>query len=150
MYTGTVRDTHFDFNDDGLSAGFIDTQAHGTFGASLVSIFYEFMPAQAPTDHPCTGTNELYLVLMYSKAVTTFKNGDQLYADTASGEMCLNLASGDYKGVATGSFIGGTGRFADATGGFVTPFEGKNLSLPAVGFGFGSFQGVIDGTVNLH
>lgn len=149
-YTGTVRDTVFDMNDDGFTANFVDGQAKGTFGASMVSIFSEFELADAPIGHSCSGDFDLYAELMYAKAVTTFSNGDQLYATTNGGWLCLDLLSGNYDGEATGIFMGGTGRFADATGDFVTPFAGKNLSLLEVGFGFGSFRGVIEGTVDRH
>jgi hypothetical protein len=146
-YTGTVRDTPFDTNGDGLFADFVDGRSRGTFGPSMTTILTEFAPPAEAVENSCGG---IYLELMYSKAVTTFKNGDQLYAEAYSGSLCLNPVTGDFEGAATGIFIGGTGRFANASGDFVSPFEGRNLSLLEVGFGFGSIQGTIEATIDLR
>ena len=56
----------------------------------------------------------LYAVIAYSKPITTFKNGDQLWGDL-TGEICLDTVSGEFSGSGEGAYTGGTGRFAGAT-----------------------------------
>ncbi|MEJ2522378.1 MAG: hypothetical protein P8080_05790 [Gammaproteobacteria bacterium] len=91
----------------------------------------------------------LYLVFAYSKPVINFKNGDQLWGDITSGDMCMDTVTGEFSGSAVGVYTGGTGRFYDAAGSFTVEFSGTNLTLPTLGVGFGPIYGTLEGTLDL-
>jgi hypothetical protein len=124
--------------------------AKGSFGAESVAIVVRFDPFATPTKHFCDA-DETYFGITYGRAITTFKDGSQLYATVFPGEdsyMCLDEVFGDYEGSVVGVFIGGTGLFENASGPYVSPFKGQNLTSAAADeFPFraitGSFEGVV-------
>lgn len=149
-YKGTILELATDFNNDGMKANVVQAPSKGSFGASMATIVTEFVP-YPPLFGTCPSTDDLYLVVMYSSGITSFSNGDQLDASIDSGWMCLDMVTGEFEGIAYGTFAGGTGRFVNATGEFVSPFNGKNLSIalfkPA---GLARIEGEIEGTVDLN
>jgi len=64
----------------------------------------------------------------HANAVSTYSTGEQLYSSSVDGYLCLDLVTGDFEGLATGEFDGGTGRFANAHGNFESRFSGRNLN----------------------
>jgi len=145
-YTGTVLDTAIDINHDGNPANVVYGQSRGSFGASMTTIVTEFAVAEGTCDSP----SAVYLSVVHSTAIITFANDDQAYTVIDSGWMCLDFADGNYTGAVNGRFDGGTGRFENASGDFVSKFDGRNLTLLTLGFGFGSIQGTTSGTIDLH
>jgi hypothetical protein len=144
-WAGTVTDIAIDTNGDGLFADLIDADVKGSFGASSMGVFTEFYFAGF-----CDDEQKVFnLNILYSKPVTTFSNGDQLWGNITAGSMCLNTETGEFSGDAEGNYTGGTGRFADATGWFVVDFEGTNLTLPEGLPGFGAIRGTTNGAVEL-
>ncbi|MGD9388099.1 MAG: hypothetical protein PVI87_07710 [Gammaproteobacteria bacterium] len=145
-YWGAGIETAVDSNQDGLLLSLSMTEAKGSFGASSAYITSEF--AVDPTVQcPDDGDDYLPLVLFQSTGVLSFANGDQLYAVGTGGEMCLNLDTGYYSGDAEGFYMGGTGRFAGATGSYTSTYSGQNLE-PFLS-GFRSITGTIEGRVIL-
>ena len=145
-YWGSGIETAVDSNQDGLLLSLSMTEAKGSFGASSAYITSEFAvdpSVQCPDDDD----EYLPLVLFQSTGVLSFSNGDQLYAYGTGGEMCLNLDTGFYSGDAEGVYIGGTGRFAGATGTYRSTYSGQNLE-PFLS-GFRSITGTIEGRVIL-
>jgi len=128
-----------------LVANYIDAQVKGSFGPASMGVLSEFAFAGF-----CDAEETvLYVVIAYSKPITTFKNGDQLWGDITTGDMCLDTVSGEFLGSAEGLYTGGTGRFDGATGSFVVNFGGINLTVPTLGVGFGAIYGDSEGTVIL-
>ena len=128
-----------------LVANSIDAQAKRSFGPASLGVLSEFSFAGFCDVEETV----LYLMIAYSKPITTFKNGDQLWGEFASGDMCLDTVTGEFYGSGQGVFTGGTGRFAGASGPFMVDFGGKNLTIATLGVGFGAIYGEIDGTVIL-
>ena len=128
-----------------LLANFIDAQVSGSFGPASMGVLSEFTFAGF-----CDAEETvLYLVMVYSKPITTFKNGDQLWGDITSGDMCLDTVTGEFSGSGQGLYTGGTGRFDGATGSFFVEFAGTNLTLPTLGVGYGVIYGRSEGTIDL-
>jgi hypothetical protein len=82
----------------------------------------------------------------------TFPNGDQYYARILTSTLCYYNSVGGFIGSATISIVGGTGKFAGASGnienstvGFFQVFD-ANANPPQ---GFGSFSGEFTGTLTL-
>jgi len=149
-YKGTILDLATDYNGDGMTANVVQAPSKGSFGASMATIVTEFVP-YPPLFGTCPSDDDMYTVVMYSSGIASFSNGDQLDVSVDSGWMCLDMVTGEFEGVAYGVFVGGTGRFTNATGDFVSPFSGKNLAIaqlkPA---SVARIEGEIEGTVNLN
>ena len=151
-WSGTVVETGIDVvvDDFGLSANLIDAQASGSFGASNLSVFSEFVPGEFLCDANGDGLPDegvLPLVFAFAKPVVTFSTGDQLWGHLTEGSGCLNAITGYFSGEGEGLFDGGTGRFAGATGSFFVTFTGDNITLPDLGVGFGSIRGEVEGSI---
>lgn len=151
-YWGSGIETAVDSDQDpfGLKLSLTMAEAKGSFGASSAYITSEF--AVDPTITCPAGY--LPLRLFQSTSVVNFANGDQLFGSVSDGEMCLDFdpmtgsGSGYYFGDAKGEYVGGTGRFASATGAFYSTYTGFNLE-PAL-TGFRSITGEIKGRVVLR
>jgi hypothetical protein len=147
-YDGTFLDTSFDINEDGFFTDVVRGSGQGTFGQSDTVIVTEFLPLGVTGE--CASEDDLRLIVIYSKGVATYSKGEQLYTSSGGGYICVDLATGDYEGLATGVFDGGTGRFENAYGNFETRFSGRNLTFPVgLPFGFGSINGVTTGLLYL-
>lgn len=149
-YKGTILELATDFNNDGMKANVVEAPSKGSFGASTATIVTEFVP-YPPLFGTCPSEDDLYTVVMYSSGITSFSNGDQLDASVDSGWMCIDMVTGEFEGIAYGVFVGGTGRFANATGDFVAPFSGKNLGVAlSKPTAVSHIEGEIEGTVELN
>lgn len=150
-YWGSGIETAVDSDQDpfGLKLSLSMAHAKGSFGPVSAYITSEF--AFDPTIECPTGY--LPLRLFQSTTITNFADGDQLFGSVYDGEMCLDLdpytgmGTGYYFGDADGEYIGGTGRFAGATGSFHSEYTGYNLEPGLTGFR--SIEGTIEGTVIL-
>ena len=151
-YAGSGFDTATDNFDDGLRVNISVAQAKGSFGATRTEVAAEFMEPIEEFD--CNDGYGLKLGVLYSAPVITFEKLDQLLGFSwQTGWMCVNTDTGHYYGQIEGIFRGGTGRFANATGTWVTDFEGFDLEPPFLipnPSGFRSFSGVFKGNVDLH
>ena len=149
-YTGTVDHIAVDSNVDGIPANVVHGQSKGSFGPTMVSIVSEYVP-YPPKFGTCPSADDMYGIFMYSTGVVTFKNGDQLDANVEAGWLCVDMVTGIFEGETSGQFIGGTGRFANATGEFVSSFTGKEFEIallkPAA---VERIDGVVEGTINLE
>jgi hypothetical protein len=134
--------------DTGIQ-GFVDkvslttTTAQGTFGNSTLTITTEWLPEASVS---CPDAYPLKFALVYSASVVTVADQSQLFGISQNGWICASNA-GVYFGAVSGSYVGGTGRFKDATGEYVSEFNGAYLE-PNVSFR--SIRGTVDGTVTLH
>jgi len=148
-YTGTGHDLVPPVLGDPLPDNIVLADASGSFGAKSSVIVVKFGDPP-PVDDPCDA-GYTFLGVVYARAVTSFKDGSQLFATVIPGEqsyMCLNFVTGHYYGSVVGEFIGGVGRFEGASGPFVSPFDGYNLTSALAGeFPFRSIKGSFAGTV---
>ena len=123
----------------------VDADAKGSFGAKSAVIMsnfvLQFQDAPVP---PCEHAAQAYYLIGYANAVTSFKDGSQLYARgewSDNGWMCIDVNTGEFFGESYGKIVGGTGRFEGASGTYTSPFSGKQLIFPFVGtehFPFGT------------
>lgn len=80
---------------------------------------------------------------------STYPNGDQLYSRLLIRTQC-NDAQGLFTGSQTGQFLGGTGKYAGASGTFTQKFVGFPwVADQTVKQGFFSFSGTTKGTLFL-
>jgi hypothetical protein len=81
--------------------------------------------------------------LVYSASVSTFQDQSQLFGIAESGWICAT-EEGQYYGEVSGVYVGGTGRFSEASGNYVSKFNGQFLEP---NLAFRSIQGTAEGTV---
>src|SRR5210317_435853 len=149
-YQGALIPIPVDEDGDLSYGSVLDGQAKGTFGASMTHIVTEWTMTGMCDD------GYVFFELLHAAIVLTFSNGDQLFgAGTSDGWMCMDVyplgdVTGNFYGEAEGDFSHGTGRFEGATGSFLSPFSGTNITTRDFDYGFGPIRGTIDGTVHLH
>ena len=148
-YTGALVPIPVDENIDLTHASVLDGQAKGSFGASMTHIITEWTMIGLCDD------GYVLFELHHAAIVLTFSNGDQLFgAGTPSGWMCMDVypfgnLTGNFYGEAGGAFSHGTGRFEGATGSFLSPFSGTNITNKDFDYGFGPIRGTLEGTLTL-
>ena len=149
-YTGSLVPIPVDENADLTHATVLDGPANGTFGASMTHIITEWTMTGGMCDD-----GYLFFELDHAAIVLTFSNGDQLFgAGATSGWMCMDVypfgnLTGNFYGEAGGAFSHGTGRFEGATGSFLSPFSGTNITNKDFDYGFGPIRGTLEGTLTL-
>ena len=154
-YTGTGHDLVPPMLGDPLPDNIVTGDAKGSFGARSTTIVSKFSLVPPSGENPCAA-GFFYLGVAYARAVVTFQDGSQLFGTLipeGGSYMCLDMTpgnetDGEFVGHVVGVFIGGTGRFEGASGTFVAPFVGKNLTSSMFGeFPFRWISGAFDGTV---
>lgn len=143
--SGNFLDTSIDVNNDGMAGAMIMADAKGSGGGSFRG--YQEVMFVAPTGL-CDPTEAEVVFVAYS-IVRRFANGDLLFSNLVDGTSCLDPVSGLASVVVNAEFIGGTGRFANATGGYTLEYDAVVL-LPDFGGGIahGAFVGTVDGTLD--
>jgi hypothetical protein len=127
---------------DGFSIGIMLTEAKGTFGKSGFTILYEFaLDTDASVSCPA---GDLPLDLVRNVAILTTANLDQLWGWFTGGYLCVSPDMTRWVGGASGNWIGGTGRFQQATGEWTSSYSGANFDLES---GFETISGTLEGTI---
>jgi hypothetical protein len=147
-YNGTTFDAlSYDLSGNPSPVNVVRASGKGTFGQSDTASATQFVPDYIGV---CESNYDVRFTVVHSTDVSTYSTGEQLYASSVEGYLCVNSSTGDFEGMTTGEFDGGTGRFANAHGNFESPFSGRNLTLPAgLPYGFGSINGITTGTLYL-
>jgi hypothetical protein len=140
-YAGTGWDTHVDgFVPDGNNVSLTTGTGKGTLGNFTIAITTEFRLADTVA---CPDGFPLKYALVYSAVVSTFPDQSQLFGIAESGWICAT-GEGQYYGEVSGVYVGGTGRFREATGDYVSKFNGQFLEP---NLSFRSIEGDVEGTV---
>jgi hypothetical protein len=151
-YSGTVYDA-LDLTDTIVIS---EADAKGSFGATQVRVISKFTPfVPIPAPDPSCEPTETPLVMNYARSVTTFKDHSHMFVFWDRGWICVTpgpSGQASYRGWVIGHIVGGTGRFAGATGNVETGFGGIDISGPFVAEGplfpaLGSWAGTVHGTV---
>jgi len=140
-YAGTGWDTHVDgFAPDGNNVSLTTGTGKGTLGNFSIAITTEFRVEDTVA---CPDGFPLKYALVYSASVSTFQDQSQLFGIAESGWICAT-EEGQYYGEVSGVYVGGTGRFSEASGNYVSKFNGQFLEP---NLAFRSIQGTAEGTV---
>jgi hypothetical protein len=140
-YAGSGWDTHVDgFVPDGSNVSLTTGTAQGTFGNSTITITTEWVTDDTVT---CPAAYPLKYSLIYSASILTFPEQSQLFGIAQSGWICATN-EGVYYGEVTGAYVGGTGRFENVTGDYVSKFDGAYLEP---NLSFRSIRGTAEGRV---
>ena len=143
-YAGVGWATHVDgFVPDGANVDLTTGTVQGSFGASEITITTEFVPNP---ELSCPAGYTMKYALVYSATVLTMKDQSQLFGVSQTGWICAT-PGGVYFGEVSGAYVGGTGRFATATGDFVSKFEGAYLEP---NLHFRSIRGTVTGSLGKH
>jgi hypothetical protein len=151
-FAGTTVSTHLDLNDDNRSAFLSTTEVSGTLGKRRQQGVVE--PVSTGPTAECPGGVSIVDAqngVGWGAATATFPNGDQLYFQTLTRTACTD-ALGRFTGSDTFSIVGGTGKFAGASGNGELSFAGFFQAFDANAVppqGFGSVSGEFEGTLTL-
>ena len=144
--TGTLSSSTLDRNGDGVPANLSTFSGKSNFGEVHGSSSFEVTAFGAPVN--CE-PGELEAALVGTRDVRRFpENGDMVFLEVSDLLLCLNPSTGVFRLSSKGYFIGGTGRYSEATGDFTGSFTGVVLAIDPKGALFGAFSGGIRGTID--
>jgi len=149
-YAGTFTENRMDLNDDGTVGGWDTARADTTIGQLNFQETMERQPVASPTGLCPTGQLEFELV--FGTGVDTAADTSQIFYQIDESPVCLDPATFTFTGTAQESILGGTGRFAGATGNFESTFTGSYLVFddsPESNQGFGPFSGSFTGDITI-
>jgi hypothetical protein len=149
-FAGTSLHSRIDRNDDGLPASWSTGVTTGTLGKRIFQSLYEVVPT-GPTAACPGGVFIINAQNGFGTFTETFPNGDQYYARVLTFTSCSDSVGG-YTGSTTISIVGGTGKFAGASGNVENSFAGFYQAFDANAVprqGFGPFSGEFTGTLIL-
>ncbi len=141
LISGSAAPSSFDINDDDVNAHYVTFAGLSNFGPVHGGILVEYDFLRVGPDPACpTGTLRLPIVVSSGNRALTGTHG-QLFMrdDAASGLFCLDLTTGAFTMSLKGTFIGGMGRFAGATGTYEYKGSGNVLLVDSAGMPFGGF-----------
>lgn len=149
---GTFLSARLDRNDDGLPASW----ETGVVIGKPEKRPYQGIAEAVPTGPTTACPGGLFIIDAqngqgFGTWTETFPNGDQLYGRVLTRTFCSNGVGG-FTGSSTLSYVGGTGKFAGASGNGENSFAGFYLAFDANAVppqGFGSFSGEFTGTLIL-
>ena len=124
--SGRVVSNPIDINSDGIPASTGIYEGKSTKGAVTVHAFNETSIVVSPSHCP-PGTVEL---LMDARNIRRFANGDMLFTQsTEHSFVCADLTTGKFSFESKLNFIGGTGKYENATGTLLSIGDGTALVL---------------------
>ena len=146
-FSGSGFNSADDSNDDGEASSVMEF--NGRF-----SLFGRFTARSRGENLPWDGSSfcsptEIRFAPLSIDTIFTTENGDmiytQLYDGGSSNDLCFDVVDGSFRRTFQNQFIGGTGRFADASGYISCDLTGKGLYTPLgdiIGF---TFEGECEG-----
>jgi len=146
-YSGSFLDnnTQIDTNGDGVKATSFTYAANTNLGRVTGQAVFETSSLPAPVT--CPEGNLEYTVAL-DLPIERFPNGDLLFYETPALTLCFDPNTGTFSISYTTTIIGGTGKFAGATGSIEGNSPGGYLFYdPVSGQGFGYFTGEFTGTI---
>ena len=151
-FAGTFLSSRIDRNDDGVPAGWETGALTGTLGKRV----YQGVSEAVPTGPTAACPGGVFIIDTQNGKgggtyTETFPNGDQLYGRVLTRTFCSNGVGG-FTGSSTLSYVGGTGKFAGASGNVENSFAGFYQAFDANAVprqGFGPFSGEFTGTLIL-
>lgn len=147
---GTFLNARIDRNDDGVPAGW----ETGVLTDKLGKRDYQGVSETVPTGATAECPGGVFIIDAqngFGTSTETFPNGDQLYAQVLTRTLCFDVVGG-FTGASTFSYVGGTGKFAGASGNGESSFVGFFQAFDANAVppqGFGSASGEFTGTLIL-
>ena len=115
-FAGTFLSARIDRNDDGVPAGWETGVTTSNPGKRV----YQGVSELVRTDPTAACPGGVFIIDTqngkgFGTWTETFPNGDQLYAQVLTRTLCSNGVGG-FTGSSTFSYVGGTGKFAGASG----------------------------------
>jgi hypothetical protein len=104
------------------TVGLVRTKAKGNLGRADLTSATKSKPAISPEDDRCPVGFMKVADITDNNLVFTFANLSLLYGD-GDGVVCINFANGEQFVAVDGIWLGGTGRFRNATGEFSIRFD---------------------------
>ena len=148
-FGGTIVKTQFDTDGDGAPAYLNILEGKSNLGQFSLQVLDESVLSE-PTTCP-NGHAGFSVVLVAGSSVFRFRRtGDLLFVRPTSETTCFDPSTGvSFFRAATGDIIGGTGRFANATGAIEGEGTARVFIADPAGHVFGEQHGTIKGMIIL-
>ncbi len=144
---GASVHTSIDLDEKGSPASFIVAEGDGSFGRASVQGMSE--PVRVPIDR-CPAGTAMEFHMVGGTMVRTFHDRlDQVFIETTSGLACISR-DGSVTSTNEARIIGGTGRFAGASGTLTTTTLPETVSFPVWKGEFNNIVNVSRGTLVLQ
>lgn len=143
IFSGTTLASVIDLNDDGDKAEVITYAGRTTLGPVTVQGLSDDI-VFPPNDECFQGGLDLYERRDVFRLVT----GELLYAEYTDQRICISFAP-SFSVTAKGKFIGGTGRYTNASGTFEAKAEGQFLLSDSRNNGLTAFTAKINGELKI-
>lgn len=141
--SGNFTDTAIDTNDDGMQANLINGATKGRGGATYQGIWEVSFGPPTGACEPGEVEGE---VVAYS-IVRRFANGDLQYSaldPVEKGSLCFDTTIGLSTLTINANVIGGTGKYANASGSYTAEYVVRQLLPdPMGGIAHGAFSGTV-------
>jgi hypothetical protein len=142
--SGSFTSTAIDTDEEGSKAVFTTLEGVGSFGRIAAQGVGEWSNLQGLVNCPAGTIIEAEIVT--ARGVLRAPDGDLLYSEFSSGTSCTDpLGMTSY--TTEGTFIGGTGRFTNATGTVKATGSVNTLVSDPQGNAFGSATAELTGTI---
>ena len=112
------------------TVGLIRSKAKGNLGRADLTAVTKLQPVNPGYDERCPDYFTKVAKITDNNLVFTFANLSLLYGD-GDGVVCINFANGEQFVAIDGIWLGGTGRFRNATGKFSIRFDEYVVVNPA-------------------
>lgn len=130
-FQGATSATEIDIDADGVPAGLGLLRGRGTAGPVTLHTVFE---AGVAANTRC-GAGEIQNDLVALSSVIQDEQGSQLLSALVKGHICINTSTGVITSKAKSQVLGGTGRFAGASGRLTTTCQGFILAVDVVAAG---------------
>jgi hypothetical protein len=149
--SGTGAPSSFDSNGDSVPGLYVTFAGRSSIGPVHGGILVEYDFLRAGPHPSCPmGTIKLPVIVSAGNRSVTMTDGQVfLRDDAASALYCLNPSTGVFNMTVKGSFVGGMGRYAGATGSYQYKGTGTILLTDSKGMPFGAFVAETEGRINL-
>jgi hypothetical protein len=139
--SGSGAPSSFDADGDGMKGQYITFSGLSNFGPVHGGYLIEYDFLRAAPDAACPiGELKLPVVVSSSNRAMLLQDGQLFMHDHAlSALYCFNPGTGAFTMSVTGDFVGGLGRFANATGSYEYKGSGRVLLWDSAGMPFGGF-----------
>jgi hypothetical protein len=145
-FAGSMVNSQIDSDGDGMHAILSTGRGKTNLGLAMFQTIGE-NAARLPNVKTCTQGHWEFPLLMSHGVMQFDDSGDQILVKYTSGVTCYDPATRRFTSTIKGNFVGGTGKFAEASGPIESTSTGYRFVVDPTDHEFDSFSGQFVGTI---